>query len=77
MCLAVIVMLLSIQNNVKNLSRIIISWLSDDLFSRACVVDVLSEWNNTVPLVRCGTQVTTLANKAYYSRKSMDGSNCP
>ena len=64
MCLAVIVMLLSTQNKVKNLKRIIIWWLSEDLFSRACTVGVLSEWNNTVQLVRCGTQVTTLANKA-------------
>ena len=63
MCLAVMVMLLSIQKRVKNHNKIIIWQLSDDLFMRACTVGVLSEQNNSVQLVRCDTQVTTLANK--------------
>ena len=39
------------------------------------MVSVLSEQNNTVWLVRCGTQVTTPANKAQSSRKSIEGLN--
>ena len=58
------VILLSIQKRVKNLSKIIICQLSDDLLINAYTVSVLSEQNSTVQLVRCGTQVTTPANKA-------------